>query len=295
MRSVITFLCCLMVVFANAQELKCTVTVNSQKIGQSNQQIFQTLQQSATDFMNSTKWTNKSFKKEERIACNMLITVNSYEGENFGATIQVQSSRPIYNSTYESPVLNINDQNFSFTYQEFQPMYFNETRFDSNLTSVLAFYAYIILGVDADSFKMRSGTPYYNKAKQVLSIAQSSNYAGWNQNDGDRTRWVLMDNLLSNTFREYRTVMYNYHRKAMDYLSDDAETAKKTIASSLRLFKSMNARRPNSYLLQSFFDAKANEILDIYSGGPQVSIVQLVDTLNKIAPNYSSSWKKIEY
>lgn len=280
--------------FIHAQELNCRVTINTQKIGQTNQQIFKTLEKDVTDFMNSRKWTRKEFKKEERIDCSFLITVNSYQGEGFSATLQVQSSRPVFNTSYSTPLININDQNFSFNYQEFQPLYFNETRFDSNLTSVLAFYAYIIIGVDADSFKMRSGTPYFNQAKKVMSVAQSGNYAGWNQNDGDRTRWVLIDNLLSNTFREYRTVMYNYHRKGLDLMESDAETAKKTISSSIRLFKSMNARRVNSYLLQTFFDAKSGEILDIFSGGPEVNTDQLKNTLNTIAPSFSSSWKKIE-
>lgn len=280
--------------YIHAQELNCRVTINTQKIGQTNQQIFKTLEKDVTDFMNSRKWTRKEFKKEERIDCSFLIMVNSYQGEGFSATLQVQSSRPVFNTSYSTPLININDQNFSFNYQEFQPLYFNETRFDSNLTSVLAFYAYIIIGVDADSFKMRSGTPYFNQAKKVMSVAQSGNYAGWNQNDGDRTRWVLIDNLLSNTFREYRTVMYNYHRKGLDLMESDAETAKKTISSSIRLFKSMNARRVNSYLLQTFFDAKSGEILDIFSGGPEVNTDQLKNTLNTIAPSFSSSWKKIE-
>lgn len=277
-----------------AQELNCRVTLNTQKISQTNQQIFQTLEKDVTEFMNARKWTRKEFKQEERIDCSFLITVNSYEGESFSGTIQVQSSRPVYNTSYSTPMLNINDQNFSFNYQEFQPLYFNETRFDSNLTSVLAFYAYIIIGVDADSFKMRSGTPYFNQAKKVLNVAQSGNYAGWNQNDGDRTRWTLMDNLMSNTFREYRTVMYNYHRKGMDMMESDPEMAKKTISSSIRLFKSMNARRVNSYLLQTFFDAKSGEISDIFSDGPKVNTDQLLNTLNSIAPSYNSSWKKIE-
>ncbi|GLB49743.1 type IX secretion system protein PorD [Neptunitalea lumnitzerae] len=277
-----------------AQELNCKITVNSQKISQTNQQVFSTLETALNEFMNNRKWTNKTYKPEERIDCNMLITVDSYENNNFSATIQVQSSRPVYNSSYITPVLNINDKQFSFTYQEFEPLYYNENRFESNLTSVMAFYAYVIIGVDADTFKMRGGTMFFNQAKKVVNIAQSGNNVGWKQNDGNRTRFELIDNLLSNFYREYRTVMYNYHLKGMDLMSSKPEMAKKTIASSIQLFKSMNARRPNSYLLQAFFDAKADEVSQIYSGGPQINTTQLVATLNNIMPNYSGSWKKIE-
>lgn len=280
---------------AGAQELNCKVTVNSQKVGQTNKQIFNTLQKSLTEFMNNTKWTNRIYKPEERIDCNFLIIVNSYQDNNFSGSLQVQSSRVAFNSTYSTPVLNINDKQFSFTYQEFQPLIFNANRFESNLTSVLAFYAYLILGVDADTYKMRGGTPYFNDAKRVVSISQSTNYAGWKQNDGDRTRWVLIDNLFSNFFREYRTVMYNYHRQGIDLMESDTETAKKNMASAIQLFKSMNARRPNSYLLQLFFDTKADEITQVYTGGPKISIIQLVDSLNKLAPTYSGSWRKIEF
>lgn len=277
-----------------SQELNCIVTVNSQKVGQTNKQIFTTLEKSLNEFMNSKKWTNKKVKPEERINCNMLITVSAYENNNFTATIQVQSSRPVYNSTYESSVLNINDKQFSFTYQEFQPLFYNENRFESNLTSVMAFYAYIILAVDADTFKMRGGTSYYNDAKKVVTLAQSSNFGGWKQNDGDRTRFQLIDNLFSNFYREYRTVMYNYHRMGLDLLESDPKTAKENIASNIQLFKSMNARRPNSFLLQVFFDAKVDEILQVFTGGPKVNTVQLVDSLNKLSTIYSNTWRKIE-
>lgn len=279
---------------AFSQELNCVISVNSQKVGQTNKQIFTTLEKSLTEFMNSKKWSSKKFKPEERINCNFLITVNSYENNNFTATLQVQSSRPVYNSSYVSPTLNINDKQFSFTYQEFQPLYYNENRFENNLTSVMAFYAYIILGVDADTFKMRGGTEFFTNAKKVLTVAQSGNFAGWKQNDGDRTRYELIDNLMSNFYREYRTVLYNYHRLGLDLMESDSQNGKETMASSIQLFKSMNARRPNSFLLQVFFDAKVDEILQVFTGGPKVNITQLVDSLNKVSPTYSGTWRKIE-
>ncbi|GLB51212.1 DUF4835 domain-containing protein [Neptunitalea chrysea] len=289
----VVFLVCTVVSYS--QELSCIVTVNSQKVGQTNKQIFATLETALNEFMNSKKWTNKTFKPKERIKCNMQIIVDSYSDNSFSGSIQVQSSRPVFNSSYTTPILNINDKQFSFTYQEFEPLYYNSNRFESNLTSVLAFYAYVILGVDADSFKMRGGTMYYNEAKKIVNIAQSSNFLGWKQNDGDRTRYMLIDNLTSNFYREYRTVLYNYHLKGLDRMESKPEAAKKTIASSLQLFKSMNARRPNSYLLQTFFDSKTDEIVQLFTGGPEMNTTQLTNSLNQLMPTYKTYWRKIEY
>lgn len=280
---------------SKAQELNCAVTINSEKVSQTNQQIFKTLQKSLNDFVNSSKWTNRKFTAAERINCSMFITINEYDADNFVATIQVQSSRPVYNSSYETQLLNINDKQFSFRYQEYQPLFYNANSFQSNLVSVVAYYVYVILGVDGDSFKLRGGTDYFDEARKIVNLAQSSGYSGWNQSDGNQTRWALIDNVFSNTYREYRSIMYNYHRQGIDYMSEDPERAKKQVAANIRIFKNMHDRRQNSYLQQLFFDAKATEIQQIFSGGPSVKIDDLQQTLNTLAPVYGSVWSKIKF
>jgi hypothetical protein len=278
-----------------AQELNCTITINSDQVGQTNQQIFRTLERSLNDFVNKTKWTNKVYKEQERVNARMFITVSEYESNRFKASIQLQSSRPVFNTSYESPVLNYKDDQFNFEYIEFQPLVYNENVFESNLVGVVAYYVYIILGLDADTFSLEGGNEHYRKAQNIVSQAQGSGYAGWNQSSNQRTRFELVDNLLSNTFREYRIAMYNYHRKGLDILSDNNSTGKQVIAGTMRLMETMAKRRPNAFLIQTFFDAKSDEIKDIFSDGPKMDIVQLKETLLAIAPFYSNTWNEIKY
>ena len=279
-----------------AQELNCTVTVNSDQVSQTNQQIFRTLERSLTDFINKTKWTNKVFKENERLNCRMFITVTNFDSNRFEANIQLQSSRPVFNTSYESPVFNYKDDQFNFEYIEFQPLVYNPNVFDSNLVAVVSYYVYIMLGLDEDTFSLEGGTENYKRAQQIVTTAQGSGAAGWSQSATEnRTRFVLVDNLLSNTFREYRIAMYNYHRKGLDILGDNNSTGKQVIAGSMRLFESLIQRRPNAFLIQTFFDAKSEEILNIFSDGPKVDVVTLKETLNRVAPFYSSTWNEITY
>ncbi|MER3319032.1 MAG: DUF4835 family protein [Allomuricauda sp.] len=280
---------------ASAQELNCAITVNSDQVGQTNQQIFRTLERSLNDFVNKTKWTNKVYRENERVNARMFITVTQYESDRFEANIQIQSTRPVFNTTYESPVFNYKDNSFNFQYQEFQPLVYNPNNFDSNLVGVISYYVYVILGLDADTFSLEGGNDFYRQAQNIVTQAQSSSYSGWSQETGDRSRFELVDNLLSNSFREYRIAMYNYHRKGLDILADNNSTGKQIIAGSLRLFETLISRRPNAFLIQTFFDAKSEEIQNIFSDGPKVDIVKLKETLNKVAPFYSSTWNEINY
>ena len=280
---------------ASAQELNCAITVNSDQVGQTNQQIFRTLERSLNDFVNKTKWTSRTYRENERVNARMFITVTQYESDRFEANIQIQSTRPVFNTTYESPVFNYKDNAFNFQYQEFQPLVFNPNNFDSNLAGVISYYVYMILGLDADTFSLEGGNDFYRQAQNIVTQAQSSSYSGWSQETGDRSRFELVDNLLSNSFREYRIAMYNYHRKGLDILADNNSTGKQIIAGSLRLFETLISRRPNAFLIQTFFDAKSEEIQNIFSDGPKVDIVKLKETLNKVAPFYSGTWNEINY
>ncbi len=281
---------------AAAQELNCNITVNSDQVGQTNQQIFRTLERSLNDFVNRNKWTNRVYRENERVNARMFITIEEYESNRFRANLQVQSSRPVFNTSYESPVFNYKDNAFNFEYIEFQPLVYNPTVFDSNLVGVIAYYVYIILGMDADTFSLEGGTEHYQKAQQIVTQAQGSSFSGWSQTATDnRTRFQLVDHLLSNTFREYRIAMYNYHRKGLDIMGDNNSAGKQVIAGTMRLFEALISRRPNAMLIQTFFDAKSEEIQNLFSDGPKVDVVQLKETLNRVAPFYSSTWNEINY
>ncbi|WGD34795.1 DUF4835 family protein [Olleya sp. YS] len=290
----ILFLFCLSVSL-QAQELNATVVVNAQQTGDENLQQFKTLEKQLKEFISSTKWTNKTVKPQERIDCNFVINISEYSGNSYKATLQVQSSRPVFGASYTTPVYNVNDKDFTFDYVEFQQLIYNPTQYASNLISVLAFHIHMILGMDAESFEKEGGDDYFRQAQNIVNFSQQENYSGWKLEDGLQSRFALIDNLLSPTFKEFRSVMYNYHRRGLDIMSDNQKDAKNEIAIALGYFKDMNRRRPNSYLLRVFFDAKAEEIEQIFSDGPSVDIAELVDTLNKVAPMHSSKWRNIKF
>ncbi|WP_452221025.1 type IX secretion system protein PorD [Lacinutrix salivirga] len=295
MRNIFVLFAFVFTVIISAQELNCSVVVNAQLTGREDQQIYKTLEKQINEFVNKTKWTKKEFTTQERINCSFVININEFSGENYQASIQVQASRPVYGSTYSSPIYSVNDKDFAFRYLEFQNMVYNPNQFESNLISVLAFHVYMILGLDADSFEQGSGDEYFKQAQQITNYSQQENFKGWKLEDGLQSRFALIDNMLSPTYKEYRDVMYNYHRKGLDQMSTSAKAGKNEIAEALNAFQVMNRRRPNSYILRTFFDAKADEIEQIFTDGPSVDISNLIDVLNRVAPMHSSKWRNIKY
>lgn len=279
----------------NAQELRCNVVINSELSGNQNLPVFNTLQQQLREFVNNTKWTNRVYGPQENVECNFYINITEYAGDAFKATIQVQSSRPVFGSTYYSPVYNFNDKDFSFRYVEFQNLIYNENQYESNLISVIAFHVYMVLGLDADTFELNGGDEFLKQAQTILNYSQQGGAKGWKIEDGNQTRFVLIDNLMSPTFKEYRSVMYDYHRNGLDLMQENVGQAKENIAKAIEEFGPMNSRRPNSFLLRTFFDAKGDEIEQIFSDGPKVEIADLVSTLNRVAPTYSSKWRNIKF
>ncbi len=294
MRNILSLFLVLIFSFSQAQELNCTVTVNAQKLTNANQSVFKTLETALNEFVNRTQWTSQTFKQNEKINCSMYITISSNNSDQFVATIQVQSSRPIHNSSYASPILNFNDKDFSYKYAEFESLNYNPTAFESNLVSVISFYSYVILGMDADSFVAESGNTYFETAQNISNVAQQSGYKGWTQADGNQSRYFLINDLLSPTFREVRLTMYDYHN-GLDLMNQDLKASKEKIKKSLLNLSKLNATRPNAFLTRVFFDAKSDEIVSIFSGGPTISITDLVDNLNRISPLNSSKWSSIKY
>ena len=295
MRSIITILIFCFAISGFSQELNCNVIVNAQLTGNENLPVFKTLEKQLTEFVNNTKWTDKTFSLKERIDCSMFINITDYNANSFKGTLQVKSSRPVFGSSYSTPLYNFNDKDFSFRYLEFQNLIFNPNQFESNLVSILAFHIYVMLGLDADSFSVKDGEDYFKQAQTIASYSQQENFKGWKIADGLQNRFVLIDNILSNTYKEFRDVMYKYHRTGLDVMSDKPKEGKEKVAAALMQFKTLNSRRPNSFILRTFFDAKSDEIENAFSSGPNVKISELKDLLQKIAPNFSGKWQNIKF
>jgi hypothetical protein len=279
----------------NAQELNCLVTVNSDQVAGSNKQVFVTLQKSLNEYINQTKWTNRVVKPEERINCAMTVIITSRENNNFTATLQVQSTRPVYNSSYASPILNIKDNEFNFKYNEFDPLIYNKNSFDSNLVSTIVFYANIIIGVDGDTFAKLGGEAALKEAQNVMLQAQQSGLTSWQNVVGKQNRYLLIDNLLSPKLKGYRDLLYKYHRDGFDNLVNDKSTAQQSIEDSVISLERMYNKTVGNFIIRLFFDAKADEIVSMYSEDTQTRKKQrLIQTLRKISPNNNSKWRKLD-
>lgn len=280
--------------WVSSQEIKCDVKINSERVNMTNKQIFNTLESSLTEFVNNTRWTNVSVKQHERINCSMFINVSAYDSDTFVATLQVQASRPVFNATYSTPIFSYNDKEFTFRYVEFENLFFNPNSFDSNLVSMMAFYVYTILGLDADSFAPLGGTPYFALAQQVVSNAQQSNFKGWRQSDGNQTRFIFLTDLISSTFNPVRLANYEYHVNGLDKMSENVKTGKQNIIKAISDLSKIHAVRPNAFVTRVFFDTKSDEIQALFTGGPSVNISDLVDNLNRVSPTNASKWANIK-
>jgi hypothetical protein len=278
-----------------SQELNCQVQVLSPTIsGTTNARILGVLKTSIVDFMNNRKWTNDVFKNNERIDCSILIDVTTAIAvDEFQATIQVQSRRPVFNASYNSLLLNFNDNDFHFKYLENQPLDFTDNTYTSNLTSVLAYYAYLIIGLDYDSFSLKGGTPYLQKCLAVVNNAQGSGETGWKEFDGTKNRYWVINNLLDATFIPIRDAMYKYHRLGMDLMATNKESARAAILESLEGLKQIHDLKPLSFSMQVFFNAKYDEIINVFSGASPAEKTKVLDIVNLIDPTNSIKYQKI--
>lgn len=279
---------------ASAQELNCRLQINSQKISGTNRQMFTTMRTTLHEFMNNTRWTNDVFSQEERIECNITINLTEKTGDYYKGSISVKSSRPIYKTSYNSPLLNINDTDFKFEYIENQSLEFNEHVHSSNLISVLAYYAYLVIGFDYDTFSPMGGTEHFSKAQKIVNNAQSDQKAtGWKSFEGTFNRYWLIENLLHNDFKAHRNAQYAYHLSGLDIMGDRTEMGRDEITAALFDVKSSANKRYGAYLSKIFFDAKADEITNIYSDGFISNKNEIVDMLKQIDPAHSNKWDKI--
>ena len=264
---------------AASQELDCQISVIAPTVNNVETAVFEQLETAITEFMNGRRWTTDEFILTERVTCTMQITINKATSQtNFEGTIQVQSSRPIYNSNYNSPLLMINDNDFDFVYSPGTMLQYSPDQFRDNLTSVLAFYAYLILAMDYDSYALEGGTNLYTQAQTVVTNAQglSSPPAGWSAADGKQSRYALVDNILSQTFRPLRRCYYEYHRQGMDKAFDDPAASRQAMSDALISLRNVHRIRPANYNLQTFFQAKKDEIVKMYSVAPDWTKTWLV-------------------
>ncbi len=277
-----------------SQELNCQIQVLSQQIQGTDKRVFETLQTAIFEFMNNKKWTGDAFKNSERLDCSILINVTErISTEEFKGTLQVQLRRPVFKTSYNSVLLNFNDNDIQFKYLENQPLDFTENAHLSNLTSILAYYAYLMIGLDYDSFSLNGGTPYLQKSLAIVNNAQSSSDLGWKAFDGTKNRYWIINNMLDASFVSLRECMYKYHRLGMDIMADNKETARTVIYESLEDLKKIHQIKPLSFSLQVFFTAKADEVINIYSGAFADEKAKVVNLLNEIDPTNSNKYQKI--
>ena len=280
--------------FLFAQELRCNVTVSAQKLQGANRQLFRTMQADIYEFMNNRKWTEHIYQYDEKIRCNILIRLEEqFSADEFKGSIQVQLTRPVFNSSYETTVLNIKDNDFHCRYVEFQPLEFNETSNRDNLTNILAFYAYIILGFDYDTFSPEGGTPYFEKAQAIVNNSQNAREKGWKAFESERNRYWLIENILNKSYSDFRYCMYSYHRLGLDMMTERQEEGRAVIAESLRDIQKVFRRRPSLYILQMFFDAKADELVNVFSKSFPDERNRIMAVLNEVDPSNGNKYQKI--
>lgn len=289
-----TIACVLFPVFVMAQVVDCQITINADLVDQTNKQIFQTLERDLNEFVNTTPWTDQKTEDHNRIQCAMVITIENFKDNNVQANLQVQSSRPVFNSSYTTVVMNRKDNNFGFDYQEFERLNFNPNNTNTNLVALIAFYVYTIMGMDADTFSPEGGTPYYEQARQIVDLSQRSGFSGWKQAENRNNRFWLIDQLTSSTYQGFRKTLYSYHRLGLDKMHDRPDLGKQAIAQSIEALRELVDRNPSLVINQVFFDAKSDELLEIFSGGPTFDTQPLVDNLNRVAPFFTSKWGEIQ-
>jgi hypothetical protein len=282
-----------------AQELNCNVQIVSQQVQGTNKQVYQTLQKAIYEFLNTRPWTNNVFRQEERIECNLLINVTAQPtADQFQATMQIQSRRPVFGSSYNTVMLNYMDNYIQFNYVEFQPLDFNESSNTNNLTSLLAFYAYLIIGLDYDTYSLLGGTDFYQKAERITDNMQSATEKGWKAFDdkSNKDRYWLIKNMLDKNYEPIREFNYKYHRLGLDVMSTKTTEGRGEIAEDLKLLQNVYRQRPDPYmhLLQVVFDAKSDEIANVFSESFPAENGRVLTILGEIDPTNARKYEKIK-
>jgi hypothetical protein len=278
----------------HAQEFNCQVQVSSAQIEGTEKKVYQTLQQALYEFINNRKWTNLAYKPEERIECTILVTVNErVSSDMFKGKLNLVLQRPIYKTSYNSTVFNYVDKDFDFNYLESQNLEYSPDAFTSNLTSVIAFYLNIFLGIDGDTFTKYGGTAYFEKAQAIVNTAQNVPEKGWKAFESQKNRYWLVENLLNSSYSGIREGLYDYHRLGLDMMTENIELGRSGVTDCIDLFQTANRARPGLYLLQLMLDAKRDEIINIYSQAAPQDKVKIIAVLKEIDPANGAKYQKI--
>jgi hypothetical protein len=295
--TVFIFLSCILSL--TAQELNCNVQVNSDQVQTTNRQIFTSLQKSISEFVNNRRWTDMQILPSERINCNMVIIIKKMDVSSFEAEIQLQSTRPVYKSSYNTTLFNFRDQTFNFQYTEYTPLEFSENTFDTNLTAVIAYYVYIIIGYDADSFSRLGGTPYFRKAENICALAQSTSESGWKAFDSgskqsDRNRYALINAITNDNYKKFREFFYEYHRWGLDEMVTNVDKSRDKIANSLPTLRDLNKMYPSNLIITTFLDAKTDELVNIFSKGSEKEKTTVYNLLMDLNPTQSNKYEPLK-
>lgn len=294
---ILTILSAIALVGVTAQELMCSINVQSASIQGTNKQIYENMRNSLSDFMREQRWTNDKYQSAERIECSLNFNITEQVSSNeFKGTLTVQLRRPVWGSAYTTTMINIQDKDIQFRYNEGQPIVFNESSYDQdNLVPLIAFYVYVMLGIDYDSFSLNGGTEYWKKAEQICNQAQKSAFSGWKSYDGTQNRYWLVNNALDDNHRTFRTQLYNYHRLGLDQMSESIERGREQILGCIEQLRKVkqNVSR-NAYLLGLFFTAKNDELVSIFSESPDIERAKALEYLSAADPGNISKYQKIK-
>ena len=297
MNKILTLVFLTLIVSGYSQELNCQVSLISNiktEVTSAEKELFEELKQAVTDLMNNTQWTNEKFKVEERINCQLQLQINTINNGDFTGSIQVQSSRPVYNGSYNTTLFNFQDDNLDFKYVKGSQIIYSKNQFRDNLSSVLAFYAFYIIALDFDSFSKQGGTKYFQEAQQIVTNAQTSSSKGWKSNEqGKKNRYWLVENALQQLFEPLRECYYEYHRLGMDHLYDKPDDARKAIYTTLDKLSKVSAARPNTINIINFAYCKLNELKNLYATAKPEEKTQIVAVLKKIDPTNSTKYEEI--
>ncbi len=277
-----------------AQELNCQVFVDARQIEGSEKVMFEQMQKEIFQVVNGQKWTANKYETHERIECSIVINLTSRISDNqFMGNIQIQASRPIYGTSYNSPIMNIRDEDFVIKYNQFVPLLYNEGTYTSELTSILAFYIYMILGYDADSFVLEGGNPHFQQALRIVNSAQRSPENGWRAFEDQSNRYWLIENALSARFKPLRKTYYEYHRLGFDVMHQDVVRGRSKISESLKTLRSIHNVAPSSYNMQAFFNAKMQEVVNLYGQATPQERAEITELLIRIDPGNTNNYEKL--
>lgn len=278
-----------------AQELFCNVQIQHQQVQGVDPSVFEAMEKFMFDFLNTRKWTNFNFQIEEKLECTMILTIRSAQqgGDEFSGDLNVVLQRPIYGTDYNSVVINLVDNDVQFTYTPFQSTDFDMNNFNDNLTQILAFYAYLMLGLDFDTYSLYGGSQMYQNASTIATVAQNTRFKGWQIFEGPRNRAQLIENLLNSSYQTIRGFLYDYHRKGLDLMADDVEGGRKVVGNSLKYLEVVYKKRPNLYVLQVMLEAKRQEIINLYSEASPAEKMAMINMMKEVDPPNGTRYEEV--